>query len=154
MLEYRENINYMQSQGNSIDAQIEQLHQLCSKGITDYELYQHIRGYIYTEIKIKQLAVTLILNDLRQIRLYNYKAANIIEFYVINNDYSYADIADWFGCSKQYIHQVMTKYSQEYIWLYNLMRIKGDEDCKNENNRSIRFNQPRKTIQLSLWQED
>lgn len=147
----------MVSDGTSIDQQLSQLNELCSKGVTDYQLYQQIRAYIYKEIKIKELAVTLILDDLRKIRYYNIKAANIIQFYVINNDYSYLDIADYFGCSKQYIHQVMQKYSEQYIWLKNLMRIKGDQDSKNQNNRSIKFQNNRKkknTIQLCLWIED
>lgn len=155
MLEYRQNINYMQQDNYSIDQQIEQLHELCSKGISDYQLYQQIRSYIYKQIKIKELAITIILNDIRSIREYNHNAANIIEFFIIHNDYSYKDIADQFGCSKQYIHQVMQKYSQQYIWLDNLIRIKGIEDSKNQNNRSIFFNNNSrskrdKTIQLSL----
>lgn len=156
MLQYRENVNYMVSDNNSIDDQLKQLNQLCSKGISDYQLYEAIRNYIYKEIKIKQLAVTLILDDLMKIRQYNPTGANIISFFITHNDFSYKDVADWFGCSKQYIHQLMQKYSQQYIWLDNLIKIKGAEDSKNENNRSIFFNQnnkkkkQQKLIQLSL----
>lgn len=158
MLQYRENINYMRQSQFNIDAELDQLKQLCKNGIDDYQLYKQIRNYIYKEIKIKQLAVTLILNDLRQIRAYKPLHASIIEYFIIHNHLSYKDIADFFGVSKQAINQLMQKYAEQFTWMDNLVKIKGLEDAKNENNRSIFFERKTKkeaeTIQLSIIQQE
>ena len=139
MLEYRQNINYCVSAEQNIDQQLAQLNTLCKHGISDYQLYQQIRRYIYRQIKIKQLAVTRILNDLLQIRKKNDKIANIIEYFVANNNLSYSEVAQQFGCSKQYIHQTLAKYCKDYYWLNNLYLVKGAEDSKNQNNRTKFF---------------
>lgn len=71
---------------------------------------------------------------------------------VCNNDLSYKDIADWFGFSKQYIHQTIQHYAAQYNWLHNLMIIKGLQDAKNENNRSITFEKNKQKKQpLTMW---
>lgn len=145
MLEYRDNINYMTSQATSIDDELMQLQELCKKGISDYELYQQIRNYIYHQIKINELAVTIIVDDLQELREKNPKIADIISYVIIHNTDSYQQIAEQFGCSKQYIYQLIQKYANDYVWLDNLLIIKGIEDSKNQNNRSIFFNNSKKT---------
>ena len=141
MLEYRQNINYYSSQGYNINEQLEQLATLLKyKDSADVEqLYDKIRSYVYRQIKIEQLAVTRVLNDLLQIRKKNDKIANIIEYFVANNNLSYSEVAQQFGCSKQYIHQTLSKYCKDYYWLNNLYLVKGAEDSKNENNRTKFF---------------
>lgn len=139
MLEYRQNINYSISNSCNIDQELAQLNTLCKRNISDYQLYQQIRSYIYKEIKIKELAITKILNDLSEIRKKSVKASLIIEAFICHNDKSYSQIASEFNCSKQSIHQTIQKYSVDYIWLSNLIKIKGAEDSKNENNRTRFF---------------
>lgn len=77
------------------------------------------------------------LNDLHQLRKIKPKTADVIEFYIANNTSSYKEIASEFGCSKQNIHLLIKTYAKVFPWLENLLKIKGDEDAKNENNRTI-----------------
>lgn len=157
MLEYRQNIKYTQAISPSLDDELKQLNELCKNGVQDYELYQKIRTYIFREIKIEQLAVTLILNDLKHIREYKPLHCQIIEYFIINNTASYKEIAEYFGCSKQAVHQLLTKYSKQFTWLENLLTIKGNEDAKNENNRTVFFQTKKKQkpiIQLSLIEQE
>lgn len=144
MLEYRQNIQYAVSSGYNIDQQLEELKTLCKKGIDDYQLYKQIRSYVYRQIKIKELAVTKILNDLFEIRKKSDKAANIIEYFIANNNMSYSQVAYQFNCSKQYIHQTLKKYCKDYYWLQNLYIVKGYEDSKNQNNRTKFFSGTKK----------
>lgn len=144
MLEYRQNIRYSCSDNYNIDAELEELKQLCKKGIDDYQLYNNIRQYIYKEIKIKELAVTIVLTDLLQIRQKSDKAANIIEYFIAKNHLSYSEVAKKFNCSKQYIHQTLQRFAKDYYWLNNLFIVKGLEDSKNENNRTKFFSGKRK----------
>ena len=158
MLEYRQNINYYSSQGYNINEQLEQLATLLKyKDSADVEqLYDKIRSYVYRQIKIEQLAVTRILNDLLQIRKKNDKIANIIEYFVANNNLSYSEVAQQFGCSKQYIHQTLAKYCKDYYWLNNLYLVKGAEDSKNQNNRTKFFSGNRKVDlfeQLEMFED-
>lgn len=155
-LEYRQNIRYMVSDSVNLDQQLRQLSELCRHGIDDYELYQKIRSYIFRQIKIKQLAVTKILDDLQQIRKSSSKSADIITQFICHNDKSYSEVAAEFNCSKQLIHQTVKKYSKEYKWLENLIAVKGMEDSKNENNRTIFFSGKKKVDlfkQLDLFNE-
>ena len=68
MLEYRENINYSRDDEYNIDQELDQLIELLKDGIKDYDIYDAIRQFIYREIKIKELAVTIILSDLHELR--------------------------------------------------------------------------------------
>lgn len=148
MLEYRQNINYSISNSYNIDQELAELNTLCKRSITDYELYQQIRAYIYKEIKIKELAITKILNDLAEIRKKSVKASLIIQAFICHNDKSYSEVAAQFNCSKQAIHQTVQKYSEDYVWLQNLIKIKGAEDAKNENNRTRFFTGSKKVDQI------
>ena len=148
MLEYRQNINYSISDTYNIDNELAELNTLCKRSITDYELYQQIRSYIYKEIKIKELAITKILNDIAEIRKKSVKASLIIQAFICHNDKSYSEIAAQFNCSKQAIHQTIQKYSVDYIWLQNLIKIKGAQDAKNENNRTRFFSGNKKVDQI------
>ena len=139
MLEYRENIGYSVSEAYSIDDELTELKELCQKGIDDFELYSQIREYIFREIKIKELAVTKILQDLMEIKKRSAKGAEIIQYFICYNDRSYSEVAADLGCSKQLIHQTVKYYADNFLWLKNLIAIKGMEDSKNENNRSIFF---------------
>lgn len=148
MLEYRQNINYSISDSYNIDDELAQLNMLCKRSISDYELYQQIRSYIFKEIKIKELAITTILADLIEIRKKSVKASLIIQAFICHNDKSYSEIAAQFNCSKQAIHQTVQKYSADYVWLKNLIKIKGAEDSKNENNRTRFFTGSKKVDQI------
>ena len=78
MLQYIDNVNYSCSNSYNIDNELAELNTLCKRNISDYELYQQIRAYIYREIKIKELAITTILADLMEIRKKSVKASMII----------------------------------------------------------------------------
>lgn len=155
MLQYKDELNYSLSTNYNIDQQLAELHELCKKKITDYRLYQQIRSFIYKQLKINELAVTKILNDLIELRKKKPKVALLIQFFISNNQLSYKEIAYEFNCSKQYVYQCLDYYSKEYIWLRNLIRIKGDSDSKNQCNRTVFFPQKKKKIeQLQLWGEE
>ena len=156
MLQYRE--NYLYSPENALSLQ-DELAELVSclhfKDVTAdvIQLYEAIRKRIYREIIVEDLAATLIIKDLYELRLKNYKAANIISYFICNNDLSYREIASYFGCSKQNVYQTLKIYAKQFNWLANLMTIKGLQDKRNENNRSKRFEgKPRKTIQTALFE--
>lgn len=150
MLQYRDNINYAVSAEYNIDNELSQLNTLCKRGISDYQLYQQIRAYIYRDIKIKELAITKVLKDLIEIRKKSKRAADIIEYFICYNAWSYSEVARQFGTSKQLIHQTIQKYSADYEWLNNLIKIKGSEDSKNENNRTKFFSGNKK---MELYQQ-
>lgn len=160
MLQYRENISYYSSQGYNLEQQLAELRQLLH--YEDEEeiqiIYQQIRKFIYREIKINELAVTRILNDLHQIRKSNRQIADVLEYFIANNTMSYKQIGEEFGCSKQNIDQIIKHYANQFIWLKNLVACKGAQDSKNENNRQIFFirngEKKKHTRQLSLWEED
>ena len=136
MLEYRQNINYFQSQANSIEEQIQEFAQLLQAGVQDIDLYMNIRDQIYKEIKIQQLACTRILRDILQIEKISCRAKDVIVYFIVHSTDSYKDIAEYFGCTKQNIQQIIKKYSKEYIWLDNLRKIKGIQDAKNKKEKS------------------
>ena len=140
MLEYRENINYYSSTGYDIDAELAELRALLLDGVKDYELYDAIRGFIFREIKIKELAITIIIKDLEQIRQKSASAYKAIVLLLIDSTQSYLSIARQIGYCKQGAYQLFSRYRKNYVWLDNLMKIKSLEDSKNENNRTIFFN--------------
>lgn len=136
-LEYRQNINYNEyrTEYTNIDEQLLQLAQELRQGVHDVELYDSIRKKIYKDIKINELAVTIVLTDLMQIRQFNPRAFNIIIYYIVNNMLSYRHIAKKFRCSRQNVYQVLKRMANKYRWLKNLMQIKGEQDKRNDNNR-------------------
>lgn len=140
MLQFLDNVNYMLPQQDRLEYDLEQLrYSINSNSEQVKELYALIRNQIYRQIKIEQLAVTIVLNDLHELRKVKPKTADLIEYYVANNTASYRQIAEQFGCTKQNVHMIIKNYSKNYPWLYNLMKIKGQMDSKNENNRTLFF---------------
>lgn len=140
MLQYRDGYNYGQC-GTSycIDDQLEQLRSLLLDGYNDYALYQRIRSYCFKEIKVNELAVTVILTDLETIRKKSVRASEVITFFICNSELSYKQIGQVFGVTKQGIYDMLTRWAKEYRWLANLLIMKGNQFCKNENNRTIFF---------------
>lgn len=139
MLQYRDSYDYGLPKPYSIDDELEQLRQLLMAGGDDFQLYQQIRKYCFRQIKITELAATIILKDLELIKAKSEKAANIITFFICNSDSSYKEIGEFFGVTKQSVYDLLTRWSKEYKWLANLIIIKGNELAKNENNRTIFF---------------
>lgn len=138
MLQYMDNVNYMIPQQDRLQDDLEQLrYNINSNSDQIKQLYSMIRNQIYRQIKIEQLAVTIVLNDLHELRKTKPKTADLIEYYIANNTASYRQIAEQFGCTKQNVHLIIKNYSKNYPWLYNLMKIKGQMDSKNENNRTV-----------------
>lgn len=159
MFEYRENINYCQQETYNVDAELQELNALCAKGISDYQLYLTIRQYIYKQLKVKQLAVTKILNDILRMRKEkSLRTVEIVMFFVANNDLPYSEIADYFGCSKQYVNQLLNDLSEQFLWLRALIEIKGEEDTINGNNREGKIVAPNKgrikPHTAWLWEQD
>ena len=136
MLQYRQNINYFESQANSIEEQIQEFAQLLQAGVQDLDLYMNIRDQIYKEIKIQQLACTRVLRDILQIEKVSGRAKDVIVYFIVHNTDSYRDIAKHFNCTKQNIQQIIKKYSSEYVWLDNLRKIKGLQDAKNKKEKN------------------
>lgn len=144
MLQYRQNINYFEGNYiNSLDDELREFIQCIKSGLQDYDLYMNIRNKIYKEIKIEQLAATRILRDILEIENQSKRAKDIICYFVVNNTQSYKQIAEHFNTSKQNIYQIIKRYSEDYIWIENLMKIKSYEDRKNENNITRFFNKDR-----------
>lgn len=141
MLQYRDNIEYLAEQRDTFFDDLEQLRQ-CIKHNSQQviDLYEMIRKQVYKTIKIEQLAVTIILNDLHQLRKRRPQTADIIEYFIANNTSSYQEIANQFGCTKQNVHLIIKNYAKHYRWLNNLMQIKGQADAKNGNNRTVFYN--------------
>lgn len=140
MLEYRDNYKYSSADRQDIDGELEQLYHAIKDNRADsYSLYKQIRHYIYKQIKIDELAITKILNDLIQIRSESEVSYIVIMFFVANPLLSYSEIGQEFDISKQRVYSIIKEYADKYVWLSNLLKIKGYEDSKNENNRSIQF---------------
>lgn len=139
MLKYIDNYNYSSADEETIDEQIEQLINSVKRGSDAFQIYRGIRDRVYREIKIEELAITRIIGDLIQIKQKSERAFSIVLAFVANPMQSYKQIADAFGISKQRVNYILQQYSQNYVWLKNLLQIKGKEDSKNQNNRSIFF---------------
>lgn len=137
-MQYIDNYNYMKQQEDNIEDQFEQLVELIkhNQNIDSYQIYKQIRQNIYKQIKINQLAITKILNDLIQIKLHNDKKFDIISTFVANPLLSFQQLSSIFGYTRQRLYQIIAEEAENYIWLKNLLIIKGNEDKKNQNNRS------------------
>lgn len=127
---YIDNYKYSTTDKEQIDSELEQLHNQIKNGKDTYQMYSHIRNYIYKQIKIDELAITKVLNDLLEIKSISDKDFVIITFFVANPMLSYSDIASEYGLTKQRIHQIVNEYATKYIWLNNLIHIKGAQDAK------------------------
>lgn len=150
-VKYKEEINYnnyaVDNNNTSIDEEIQELVEClksCKSGSIDEEteeIYQAIRKTVIQEIKINELAVTLVLRDLQEIRKKNPVRANMITTFVINSDLSYAELGKMYGVSKQYFHGVVWWASKRFFWVKNLMQIKGEET--ERSNKTVRKNSKR-----------
>lgn len=158
MLQYQENINYSKPSQYNIDEQLSELTQCCKNGYKEYQIYKQIRNYVYRQIKIKELAVTTILEDLLQIYDKNKRGFEIVCYFIANNLSSYKDIADYFCVSKQNVYQVISTYADRYNWLKTLVEIKGEQDAHNENNRTVfyksRYFESKRDNTMNLFQDD
>ena len=143
---YIDNYKYSTTDKEQIDSELEQLHTQIKNGKDAYQMYNHIRNYIYKQIKIEELAITKVLNDLLQIKSISDKDFVIITFFVANPMLSYSDIASEYGLTKQRIHQIVNEYATTYTWLNNLIKIKGSEDAK--------FIKPKQTIKKINMQSE
>ena len=146
MLKYLDNYKYSSADSSTIDTQIDELKELIAKGGDAYDIYKSIRQYIYKQIKIEQLAITKILNDLIQIRQQSQPGFIVVMAFTANPLLSYKQLAQQFGVSKQRIYAIIAEQAKKYVWIDNLLKIKGLQDSKNENNRSIFFNKLDKNI--------
>lgn len=63
-LSYIDSYQYSKAERENIDQELEELYSELKAGVDVYSLYNQIRQYIYREIKIEELAITKILNDL------------------------------------------------------------------------------------------
>lgn len=143
---YIEGYKYSIAQRQNIEAQLEELHTQIKNGKDVYDMYKQIRHYIYKQIKIDQLAVTKILNDLLQIRLKSEQAFILITFYTANPMLSYKQVADEYNISKQRVHQIISEYAKSYPWLNNLKNIKGEQDSK--------YIKPKKQKTEVVWKQE
>ena len=144
---YIDGYKYSIAQRQNIEEELKELHTQIKNGKDVYDMYKTIRHFIYKQIKIDQLAVTKILNDLLQIRLKNEQAFILITFYTANPMLSYKQVADEYNISKQRVHQIISEYAQSYPWLNNLKNIKGQQDCK-----FIKPKQPKKEVKWKQQQ--
>lgn len=144
---YIDNYKYSIADKEQIDTELEKLHTQIKNGKDTYQMYNHIRNYIYKQIKIDELAITKVLNDLLQIKSISDKDFVIITFFVANPMLSYNDIASEYGLTKQRIHQIVNEYADRFIWLKNLIAIKGEQDSK-----FIKPKQPIKKIPMQSEQ--
>lgn len=154
MLQLLDNYNYSIATPEQIDDELTQLVELCQDGIKEEQLYIRIRSYVYREIKIEQLAVTRILQDLLLIRQQSQRAYQVLLYFTINNTASFADIAENFHCSKQNIHAIMKRYAPELPWLNNLLHIKSQQDGKGGGRARGQTVKQTSTVQLCLFDEE
>lgn len=149
---YIEGYKYSTADKQKIDEELRQLqNDIKNNGKDTYQMYQQIRHYIYKQIKIEELAVTKILNDLLEIKLENDKAFVIIAFFVANPMLSYSQIATEYGLTKQRIHQIVNQYADRFTWLKNLIAIKGEEDSKFIKPKQSKIQIPMQSQQMELF---
>ena len=116
----------------SIDDQLKELNQLCSQGVDDYQLYLKIRDYVFCEIKIEELAVTKILQDLMEIKNLRQSSFEKIVYFICHSDQSYQKMGQALGCTGQAVHSSLMRASSNFPWLNNLLHIKSAADSKNK----------------------
>ena len=136
MLRYIDNYKYSSADETTLDQQLSELKTLIENKADCYQLYSAIRQNIYTEIKIEELAITRILNDIIEIRQQSEIGFIVILAFTANPMLSYKQLATQFGITKQRVYTIVSAYAKKYKWIDNLLKIKGSEDAKNENNRT------------------
>lgn len=116
----------------SIDEELAELSELCKHGVEDIELYKKIRDNVLKEIKIDQLAATIILTDLIKIRSKRKHTFDRLVYFICNSHKSYQQLGKQLGCSGQTMFSLVKYHSRQIRWLDNLKKIKGKEDGKRK----------------------
>lgn len=109
------------------------------------ELYQAVRDDVMQEIAFQEMAVTVIMRDLIEIRRRSPRHADIIEYAVASPFCSYEELAHIGGVSKQAIFSQMRKYARSYPWIAGLIRIRSIQ-----NTRGVPDPESRKRIRKVL----
>lgn len=109
------------------------------------ELYQAVRAEVMQEIAFQEMAVTVIMRDLIEIRRRSPRHADIIEYAVASPFCSYEELAQKGGVSKQAIFSQMRKYARSYPWIAGLVRIRSIQ-----NTRGVPDPESRKRIRKVL----
>lgn len=128
MIQYNDNIKTITDEPQTIDEQLAELNELCKKGIKDQALYKKIRKFVMRDIKIDELAVTRVLQDLLELKVKRKHTFDRIAYFVCNSDKSYQKLGRQLGCSGQTIFNMIKYHSKKLKWLDNLRMIKRKED--------------------------
>lgn len=89
------------------------------------ELYQAVRAEVMQEIAFQEMAVTVIMRDLIEIRRRSPRHADIIEYAVASPFCSYEELAHIGGVSKQAIYSTLDRMGNRYSWIMGLASIKA-----------------------------
>nr|DAK83991.1 MAG TPA: MarR family [Caudoviricetes sp.] len=114
-------------------------------GAEEEELYQEMRRGVMDEIAFREMAVTVIMRDLIEIRHQSPRHADIIEYAVASPFCSYEELARIGGVSKQAIFSQMRKYARSYPWIAGLIQIRTIQ-----NTRGVPDPEDRKRIRKVL----
>lgn len=126
-------------------------------GTEEEELYREMRRGVMDEIAFREMAVTVIMRDLIEIRHQSPNHADIIEYAVASPFCSYEELARIGGVSKQAIFSQMRKYARSYPWIAGLIQIRSIQNTRGvpdpESRRRIRkvLDAP---IQPDLWPDE
>lgn len=111
-------------------------------GTEEEELYREMRRGVMDEIAFREMAVTVIVRDLIEIRHQSPCHADIIEYAVASPFCSYEELARVGGVSKQAVFSQMRKYARSYPWVAGLIRIRTIQNTRGvpdpEDRRRIR----------------
>ena len=111
-------------------------------GAEEEELYREMRRGVMDEIAFREMAVTVIMRDLIEIRHQSPNHADIIEYAVASPFCSYEELARIGGVSKQAIFSQMRKYARSYPWIAGLIQIRSIQNTRGvpdpESRRRIR----------------
>lgn len=114
-------------------------------GTEEETIYQEMRQKVMQEIAFQEMAVTVIMRDLIEIRRRSPRHADIIEYAVASPFCSYEELAHIGGVSKQAIFSQMRKYARSYPWIAGLIRIRSIQ-----NTRGVPDPESRKRIRKVL----
>lgn len=114
-------------------------------GTEEEELYREMRRGVMDEIAFREMAVTVIMRDLIEIRQQSPHHADVIEYAVASPFCSYEELARVGGVSKQAIFSQMRKYARSYPWIAGLIQIRTIQ-----NTRGVPDPEDRKRIRKVL----
>jgi hypothetical protein len=114
-------------------------------GAEEEAIYQEMRRKVMHEIASQEMAVTVIMRDLIEIRRRSPRHADIIEYAVASPFCSYEELARIGEVSKQAIFSQMRKYARSYPWIAGLIRIRSIQ-----NTRGVPDPESRKRIRKVL----